>query len=198
MSDMASKNKKCKRSVETAAYIDGELDARALRSFDEHLQECSCCSDELNEQRRLICALDSALGADDPFIELPCDFSLIVATNAESDMSGVRKRAENGRALRLCIGLALAAFGLLGGATLFAAVSVPVRVFVRTSASIFGFAWHALYDSGVGAAVIMRPLGRRLIFESHLISLIAVFLFAFALALLPRLIYRYHRIQITE
>jgi predicted anti-sigma-YlaC factor YlaD len=195
---MASRDIDCGRSAETAAYLDGELDGHALSLFEEHLQECRSCAEELREQRRLLCALDFALGADDPCVDLPCDFAQIIATNAESDMSGVRKRVENGRALRFCFGLTLAAFTLLGGATLFAAVSIPIKAFARSSVSILGFLGNAIYDAGVGAAVILRPLGRRLIFESHPIGLMAFLLFAFALALLPRLIVRYHRAQITE
>lgn len=195
---MASREIKCGRSAETAAYLDGELDAHALLSFEGHLQECPSCTEELREQRRLLCALEFALGANDPCVDLPCDFAQIVATNAESDMSGVRKRVEHGRALRVCLVLALAAFTLLGGATLFASVSIPIKAFARSSISILGFFWNAIYDAGVGVAVILRPLGRRLIFESHPIGLIAFLLFAFALALLPRLIVRYHRAQITE
>ena len=195
---MASRNLHCRRGAETAAYLDGELDAYALLRFEEHLQECRTCTEEVREQRRLLCALNLALAADDPGVELPRDFAQIVATNAESDMSGVRKRSEHGRALRFCFVLAIAAFMLLGGATLFSAVSIPAKAFARSSVSILGFVWNALYDAGVGAAVILRPLGRRLVFESHPVGLIAVLLFAFAIAMLPRLIVRYHRAQITE
>lgn len=195
---MASGDIDCGRSAETAAYLDGELDARALLLFEGHLKECPSCTEELKEQRRLLCALDFALGANDPCVELPCDFVQIIATNAESDMSGVRKRVEHGRAIRFCLVLTLAAFTLLGGATLFAAVSIPIKAFARSSISILGFVWNAIYDAGIGAAVILRPLGRRLIFELHPIGLIALLLFALALALLPRLLVRYHRAQITE
>lgn len=195
---MASRDIDCGRSAETAVYLDGELDANARTLFEEHLQECSSCTEELRVQQRLLCALDFTLRADDPFVELPSDFAHIIATNAESDMRGVRRRIENGRALRFCLGLTLAAFILLGGATLFAAVSIPIKIFARSSVSILGFVWNATYDAGVGAAVILRPLSRRLIFEPNPIGVAALLLFAFAIALLPRLIVRYHRAQITE
>jgi hypothetical protein len=113
-------------------------------------------------------------------------------------MSGVRMRAEHGRALRLCVGLTLAAFVLLGGAAFFSTVSIPIKAFSRTSVSVLGFIWNAVYDAGVGAAVILRPLGRRLIFELHPIGLIVLLLFALAIALLPHLIASYHRAQISE
>jgi predicted anti-sigma-YlaC factor YlaD len=195
---MASNNQDCRWSTEIATYLDGELDAPSQLRFEEHIPQCEPCAEELNEQRRLLCALDFALGANDPFVDLPGDFAQIVATNAESDMSGVRKQVEHRRALRFCIGLALAAFVLLGGATVFTVISVPVKAFARSSVSILGFVWNALYDAGVGASIIIRPLGRRLIFEAHPIALLALLVFAIALALLPRLLVRYHRAQITE
>lgn len=195
---MASGNKECLRSAETAAYLDGELDARDQVLFEAHLDECRSCTVELQEQRRLLCALDFALGTDDPGVDLPRDFARTVAANAESDMSGLRNRVEHASALRLCFGLAIAVFTLLGSATLYATISTPIKAFARSFVMILGFVWNAVYDAGVGAAVILRALGRRLIFESHPISLIALLLFAIAIALLPRLIARYHRAQVTE
>lgn len=195
---MASDKKDCLRSAETAGYLDGELDAPAQLLFETHLAECRSCAEELNEQRRLLCALDLALGTNDPCVALPRDFARVVATNAESDMSGVRKRGEHASALRLCFGLIIAIFTLLGTATVYAAVSDPIKAFTRSSTLVLGFAGNAIYDAGVGAAVILRALGRRLIFESHPISLIAILLFAIAIAMLPRLIAKYHRAQITE
>jgi predicted anti-sigma-YlaC factor YlaD len=195
---MASNNQDCRWSADIATYLDGELDAPSQLLFDEHIQQCESCAEELREQRRLLCALDFALGSNDPFVDLPGDFAQIVATNAESDMSGVRKRVEHRRALRFCIGLALGAFILLGGATVIAVVSVPIKAFARSSVSILGFVSNALYDAGVGASIIIRPLGRRLIFDAHPIALLAFLVIALALALLPRLLVRYHRAQITE
>ncbi|MBV9211845.1 MAG: zf-HC2 domain-containing protein, partial [Acidobacteria bacterium] len=95
----------CCRSEEIAAYLDGELDARAVEIFEEHLKACRDCSQELQDQRRLLCALDFALSEHEPALALPQNFAEVVATNAESDMSGVRLRSEHRRALRWCIGL---------------------------------------------------------------------------------------------
>ena len=71
--------------------------------------------------------------------------------------------------------------------------SVPVKAAARFAASLLGLMWNALYDAGAGLAVILRALGRRFIFEPHPFSLVALLLFVMALALLPRLIVRYHR-----
>jgi hypothetical protein len=186
-------------SEDIAAYLDGELDAEACASFEVHLTGCQSCSAELQEQRRLLCALDFALGADDPNLALPRNFAQVVAAHAESDMSGVRSSQEHGRALRLCLGLSLVVFILLGGARLSGSVLIPLRAVARYVLSVGGLVWNALYDAGSGMAVILRALGRRFVFESHPFSLLAFLLFALlALALLPRLIARYHRAEITE
>lgn len=193
MSDATAQSMERCRSEDIAAYLDGELDAQASELFAEHLKECRSCASELTEQRRLLCALDFAFGAGEPSLSLPKNFAQIVAAHAESDMSGVRRRAEHGRALRLCAVLALVAFALLGGASLNASVLIPIKAAVRYVLSIAGLTWNALYDAGIGLAVVLRALGRHFIFEPHLFSLLAFLLFAIALALLPRLIVRYHR-----
>lgn len=192
---MLLKERDCCRCEEIAAYLDGELDAASLSLFEKHLQECRSCVAELQEQRRLLCELDFALGADDPNLSLPQNFAQVVAAHAESDMSGVRRRAENKLALRLATALALIAFLLLGGARLSDSVLVPLKAVVRYGASVLALMGNTLYDAGAGLSVIFRALGRRFIFESHPIGLIAFLLFAVALILLPRLIVRYHRAE---
>lgn len=183
---------------ETAAYLDGELDCGASLLFETHLQECISCSAELKEQQRLLCALDFALSADAPGLELPLEFARIVAANAESDMSGVRQHVENRRALWLCMALGLSSLILLGAGTLYAAISIPIRVIVKSSLSMFGVLSTSFYDAGASAAVILRAVERRLIFESYYTVLIASLFFAIAVTLLPRLIVKYHRAQLTQ
>src|SRR3989442_445627 len=101
------------QSEQIAAYLDGELDGNSSTLLENHLKECSRCAAELTEQRQLLCAFDSALEQSGE-LPLPKDFAQIVAVHAESDMSGVRKRAEHKRALRYCAVLAAASFALLG------------------------------------------------------------------------------------
>jgi predicted anti-sigma-YlaC factor YlaD len=192
LSETLSENIGCCRSEEIAAYLDGELDTQAVALFDAHLKACRECAQELNEQRRLLCALDYAFGEGDSPLSLPKNFAQVVATHAESDMSGVRLRAEHVRALRWCAVLSLVTFALLG-ASFRSSTLVPFKAAARFAASLSGLAWNALYDAGAGLAVILRALGRRFIFESNSFSLAASLLFVIALALLPRLIVRYHR-----
>ncbi|MDX6696362.1 MAG: hypothetical protein QOF02_3965, partial [Blastocatellia bacterium] len=100
---------------EIAAYLDGELNAQSAALFDGHLKECADCQSELLEQRRLLCTLDFALGgSEDGDIALPKNFSRVVAAHAQSDLRSLR--SERGRALRLCLALAVLSFALLGAA----------------------------------------------------------------------------------
>lgn len=191
MSNTASNNYSCK-SVEIAAYLDGELDGSACALFDEHVKACRACAVELLEQRRLLCALDLALD-DDPALALPKNFAQVVTAHAESDMRGVRGRTEHSRALRLCALLALGSFALLGGAAINQSVLSPLRIVARHVLSVISFIVHAGYDAGEGVVVILRAIGGHMVYGSHPLGLLALLFLAAALALLPALIRNYHR-----
>jgi predicted anti-sigma-YlaC factor YlaD len=179
-------------SEELAAYLDGELDGLARAQIEQHLKECSSCSRGLREQKRLLCALDSAFD-DDPQLRLPSDFSRIVAARAQSDMGGLRRPAERRRAMVACAALACASLILLGGAALSETVLTPVVAAGRHVVSLFDLIWQALHGAGRGISIILRALSRHFIFDSHPLSLFALLLFSSALALLQRLIVSYHR-----
>src|SRR5688572_7822993 len=104
----------CERNL-IAAYIDGELEADVTLLLEDHLQTCAACRVELRAHRLFVCELDAAL-TDTGEIPVPADFSRMVAARASSDMSGVRTRSENKKALSICLILALAGFALLGAA----------------------------------------------------------------------------------
>jgi anti-sigma factor RsiW len=76
-------SKTCSQTSEIAAYLDGELAAEAEISFERHVAGCEICSERLNEQKRLLCALDFAF-EDEKAFELPKDFVKTVAIRAES------------------------------------------------------------------------------------------------------------------
>jgi hypothetical protein len=185
------------QSEEIAAYLDGELDSVVRHLFEEHLKECSSCALTLEEQKRLLCALDFALGCggggENGVPPLPKDFAQRVAVRAESDMSGVRRASEHGVALRVCAVLALVSFGLLGGAAISEAVVQPVFSVFKHMSSILDFTGHVLYDAGAGLTVISRDLGGHLLFESHPLVLLFGLLLAVALVLLLRRIGNYQR-----
>lgn len=173
------------QNQEVAAYLDGELDQHARSVFEEHLKQCRPCAAQLDEQKRLLNALDFALGdGEGSRLPLPKDFTEVITARAESDMSGVRRRSEHGLALRACAVLALVAFALLGGAALSESVIQPAYALARHVASIADVMGRVLYDAGAGMAVISRNVGGHLLFEAHPLILVSSFLLALALALL--------------
>ena len=62
----------CERE-DVAAYLDGELTAEELTSFETHLKSCAACAVELRRQRQLLCTLDVAFNESRAF-DLPRDF----------------------------------------------------------------------------------------------------------------------------
>lgn len=192
MSEDEPHNHVC-RSEDVAAYLDDELNATACASFELHLKECAACAAKLHEQRRLLCALDFALGESSLPLPLPQNFAQVVATRAQSDMGEMRSsRTEHGRALRLCAALALLAFGLLGVAAS-RSVFLTARVIASYFVSASDLVGHALYNTGAGFAVITRSLGGHLVFESHTFALPVLLVLIVALVLLPHQIVKYHR-----
>jgi predicted anti-sigma-YlaC factor YlaD len=186
-------NKGCQLE-DIAAYLDGELSGAAQETFEEHLKSCADCNAELRVQRQLLCTLDFAFNESRPF-ELPRDFTRVVAAQAESDLSGMRKWSERRRALQLCAILGLISFALLGAASR-TLVFDPARSFVRATGSLLNLAWQVIYDAGTGVAVIVRVVGRAIVLGPYGIWLFLALAFIISLSLLPLLIAKYHRAQI--
>jgi anti-sigma factor RsiW len=179
-----------------AAYIEGDLEPALNSALEEHLKECAHCASELRAQRLFMCELDSALAS--PFdLEVPVNFARVVAVNAKSDMRGMRDSSEHARALRFCIILGLAAFALLGFASSKAAV-LSVRSFAGKVFGALGFFVEAIFNAAAGFAVVSRIVSRGLISDSRLSGLAGLLLLVLAIAVLSRLITRYHRTRLIE
>ena len=181
----------CAQTAATAAYLDGELDAKTDALFEEHLKTCAACSGALSEQRRLLCLLDAAF--DETFerkLALPKDFTRIVRARAQTDMSGLRSGPERATALKICAALSAVAFVLLG-ATFSEAVIVPLSAIGRGASSIVGVAGHAVSNAGAGGVVLVRAVGDHFLAESNLSMTLMWVLIAGAALLL--LIGNYHR-----
>jgi anti-sigma factor RsiW len=185
----------CERNL-IAAYVDGELEEIATLRFEDHLQGCAPCRAELRAHRLFVCELDAALTGSSAEIPVPANFSRMIAARASSDMSGVRTRSENRKALGICIILALAGFALLG-ARASGAIFVVVEKFVTTSLGVISFAVTAVYDTVAGLALIFRVLSRKIIIETGSLGPVLVLL-AFAVLILSRLISKYHHTGATE
>ena len=181
---------------DVAAYLDGELSAAALETFEEHLKSCPDCTAELRNQRHLLCTLDYAFHEPRSF-ELPRDFTRVVAARAENDLSGMRQWRERRRALQLCAVLALVSFALLGAASR-TLVFDPARSFLRVTGSLINLVWQAIHDAGTGIAVIVRVVGRAFVLGPHGLWLLLALPLLVSLFLLPLLIAKYHRAQIVE
>lgn len=192
---MSNSNHLCE-TEKIAAYIDGDLEPAARSVLEEHIKHCAECASELQEQRLFMCELDSALAS--PFdLAVPTNFAQVVAVNAESDMSGVRDRAEHTRALRYCIILGLAAFALLGFAAS-KAVILSVRAVAGKVFGVLSFFAKAASDAAAGFAVISRVVIRGLISDSRLAGFAGLLLVVLAIAVLSLLISRYHRARVIE
>lgn len=184
------------QSDHIAAYLDGELDAVVSALLERHLKLCSACTAELAEQRLLLCTLDSTFGRASN-LPLPTDFARVVAARAESDMSGVRDRREHELALRLCAGLALAAFALLGVASSKVVLGFAGRL-VSHVAGVFDLGWTTVYDAVTGLAIISRLLSKEFIPGSLLAGFMAFLLLGFVLLIISRLIANYHRTRLVD
>jgi anti-sigma factor RsiW len=195
MIDSHSETQQC-REEDIGAYVVGELETRERDSFEQHLADCDECTGLLLRQRQLLCTLDAAFQKERE-VELPRNFAHVVAAHAETDMRGMRDGSERWQALRVSLILAVAAFALLGTAS-GESILGPARSTARYVQSFGNFFVDAAYQAGVALAIILRILTRSFVFESRLLGFLILLLFGTALALLPRLIARYHRAEIVE
>ena len=189
MSEVARESATCPRTSLTAAYLDGELEARAAEEFDAHARACPDCASALLEQRRLLCLLDTAFGETfEKRIRLPEGFTRQLRARAQNDLSGVRDARERRRALKICAALGAAAFALLGYAAL-DAVTGPAAAAAGAAAGVLGAAGRG----AAGAGVVVKAVAGRVVSGSELAALLWVPLLAAGLLLLLRLISGYHR-----
>jgi anti-sigma factor RsiW len=181
---------------EVAAYLDGELDGAALTAFEDHVEHCDACANELRSQRQLLCTLEAAFGKSGR-IQLPENFTRVVAAHAENDMQGLRHKVEYRRALKLCAVLLLAAFTLLGAASN-NLVFQPIRAFLRVGSSALDMLLRSLADAVEGVAIIGRMIARTTITSPRGFGILIALVFLVAISLLPRLIANYHRTEFIE
>ncbi len=179
-----------------AAYIDGDLEPASRTAFETHLKACAECAAELQTQKLFMCELDSAL-TNPSALNVPDNFARVVAARAESDMSGVRNRAEHARALRFCIILGLAAFALLGVASS-KAIILNAKSVLSKLFGMLGFFGEAVRNAATGLTVIMRAVSRALIADSRLSGFAGFLIVALAVVVLSRLIARYHRTRLID
>jgi anti-sigma factor RsiW len=188
-----AQEKICEQNL-IGAYVDGELDAGLTLRLEEHLKDCSDCQFELRAHRLFVCELDSALTTRSGDIPVPADFSRRVAARAASDMSGVRTRSENRKALAICMILALSGFALIGATTRYA-VFIFAETFITKIFSLVEFGVTTVYDAVVGLLVVLKVLSGKIRpgWSGPLLGLLAG-----AILVLSRLLSHYHRTGATE
>lgn len=175
---------------ELAAYVDGELLPREEIELETHLAGCSVCAFELNEQKRLLFALDFAL-EDEKKFEMPANFTKIVVANAESKVSGLRCPKERFKAIFVIAALFLLFLLGLGGET--KTIAGTFLKFGEQILTVGNFAAHLIYDVAVAVSIILRTLSSQFVYNSAFsIFFFAVFFFA-ALFALSRLFNRYNQ-----
>lgn len=181
---------------DVAAYLDGELDSAALARFESHVAQCKSCAGELLRQRQLVCTLDAAFNSHAD-LDLPLEFSRVIAAHAESDVRGLLSRTERRRAAQLCAMLGLAAFALLGAAS-GALLFQPARRVLRLMARIFELFWQTTSDAAESLGIILRVLARGFTGSPYIWPALIGLTLIIAAAILSRLIGKYHRTQIIE
>ena len=179
----------CARA-DIAAYIDGELAPREELELEMHLAVCESCAEELNEQKKLLCALDFAL--EEEKFELPENFTKIVIANAESSVSGLRRRNERFNALFICLALFLLVFAVLGNEA--ESALFTSGKFIDKFLAIGAFISHLIYDIAIGTIVVLRSLLAQFVYNSAAFLALIVIVFGFSALVFSRLLSRYRRI----
>ena len=191
MNLQTAKNERVCPREEIVAYVDGEITPREELELEMHIAGCKTCADELNAQKTLLCALDSFRMIERE-IELPEDFTKIVVTKAESNVSGLRRPKERRNALVICSVLFLMVLvGLSSGdsETVFGAFPKLIEQFV----AVGSFVLHFVYDLAFGITVVLRFLSNQFVFNSDVSTAFLVVSLAISLIILSRLIIRYNR-----
>lgn len=194
---MCSSDVRCNAEA-IVAYVDGDLDHFEQKRLEDHVRECEHCRAELRQQRLLLSELDSFLTSAET-ISVPRNFARVVATAAESDMSGARDGAEQKRALGFCLVLGLAAFAMLGAAAT-GSVLTNIWLLLAQVVSVLDLFWTALRDAAIGLIVIMRVISQGILPDSHwvLTALSVLLLAVILLSLLISSYHRYRRLRLWE
>lgn len=183
-------SKACPKS-EIAAYIDGELLPREELDLEMHFAACRSCAAELNEQKKLLCALDFAL-EDKIEIALPENFTKVIVTTAESNVSGLRRPQERFKALIICAALTLLVLLGLGGET-----GTVLNTFWKIGVQILavgGFVFHLIYDIAIGTSIILRSVSHHIAFNSTVSVVLLIGILFVGLAAFSRLMVRFNRV----
>lgn len=186
----AKKEENCPRA-EISLYLEGELTPAAEIALEKHFAECKFCLAELNLQKKMFSALDFAFDDKVDEIALPANFAKVVATAAESNVSGLRSKKERSLALILCSGMFFAVLLGLGAET--EQVFGIFRTFAEQFIAVLGFVFHFIYGVAIGLSIILKFLSQQIIFSSVTSLLIIVGAFFISFVVLSRMVARSNR-----
>jgi hypothetical protein len=175
--------------VEIAAYVDGEISPREELELEMHFANCKICAEELNSQKKLLCALDSFC-MNEREIELPENFTKVIVTTAESNVSGLRRPQERRKALFICSALFLLVLVGLGSEP--NAIPGTFWKFAEQFLAVGSFVVHLIFDIAVGISIVLRFLGHHFVFSSAAMFGFIAVLFVISLLTLSRLVLRYN------
>lgn len=175
---------------EIAVYLDGELSPREEFELELHFADCPTCSAELNEQKKMLCALDLALEESED-IELPENFTKVVVASAESNVRGLRCPRERNRALFVCAALFLIVVFGLGTETskTLAAFGAVTEQFL----TVGGLFVHLVHDITIAGTVILRSLCLQFVFKSAISAGTVGIFFVLSLLIFSHLVSRHRR-----
>ncbi|CAN5523012.1 hypothetical protein BH10ACI1_BH10ACI1_27640 [soil metagenome] len=187
---IAHSNEVCPRE-EIAAYIDGEIAPRRELELEMHFAVCHSCSNELNTQKKLLCALDSIM-LPETEVELPPDFTKVVVTKAESNVSGLRRPQERRNALFICAALFLPLLIGFGAET--GTVLITFGKFGEQVLAVSGLVFHLIYDVSVGMSVILRSITNQIAFNSITSAIFLLMFLIISLVAASSLVTRFNRV----
>jgi predicted anti-sigma-YlaC factor YlaD len=179
--------------ADIASYLDGELAPPDEIVLEKHLAVCKNCLDELNLQKKMLSALDFAFNDRNKKaeIKLPENFAKVIATTAESKVSGLRQPEERFRALYLCFGLFLLVLIGLGAET--GKMWTAFTEFTEQIVVVSTFIFHFIYDVAIGLCIISRALSQQFVVSSIFPILLILCIFIFSFIILSRFVVRYNR-----
>jgi anti-sigma factor RsiW len=156
-------------SDEISSYVDGELSLARELEMDAHFAKCESCAAELNLQKKFLVALGHALESEQDEIDVPANFTKVVVANAESRVSGLRRRRERFHASLVCAGLLIFLLFTMGADS--GRAFDGFMVVFEKIAAVAVFTGHFIYDVAVGTAVVLRTLTARVAYSSTFATL---------------------------
>ncbi|MFL6467117.1 MAG: anti-sigma factor family protein [Pyrinomonadaceae bacterium] len=91
-------------------FLDGELSPQQESLLNDHLLSCANCSSELNIHKAVFGKADELSNG----VEVPPNFAEAVATKADSQINGLRRRKERVATLTVAVLLAFSTVSLIG------------------------------------------------------------------------------------